>query len=107
MKRSLLVLSMLVVFVAFSHAQKKVGTVYAEHEYIDKTRALWDAFQNGDTEKYQSFFADSVFVTSNGNTKIGKAQVTRFAPCPGAGGATGSGERRRRLPESENRLSGS
>lgn len=66
MKRSLLALCMLTVFAVTSHAQKKAGTIYVEHEYIDVSRALWDAFVDGDKEKYQSFFADSVYVSTNG-----------------------------------------
>ena len=50
--------------VAFS--QKKNGTIYSEHEAIDKTRALWQAFADGDREKYTTFFADSVYITNNG-----------------------------------------
>lgn len=66
MKRSLLALCMLTVFAVTSYAQKKAGTIYVEHDYIDKSRALWDAFVDGDKEKYQSFFADSIFVSNNG-----------------------------------------
>jgi ketosteroid isomerase-like protein len=57
---------MLAVFVGASHAQKKAGTIYVEHEYIDKTKAMWDAFIEGDREKYESYFYDSVWVSSNG-----------------------------------------
>lgn len=66
MKRSLLAFLMLAVFVVTSHGQKKAGTIYVEHEYIGKTKALWNAFIDGDRNKYQSFFADSVFVSNNG-----------------------------------------
>ncbi len=48
-------------------AQKKNGTVYNEHETIDKTRSLWDAMENGDKDKVKTFFADSLMVIRNGN----------------------------------------
>lgn len=50
-----------------SYAQKKSGTLYAEHETIDLTRELWKAFADGDQEKYASYFADSVVFISNGD----------------------------------------
>lgn len=50
-----------------SYAQKKNGVIYSEHEAIDKTKALWEAFVNADAEKYVSYLADSVFMMSNGN----------------------------------------
>uniref|UniRef100_UPI003216460C nuclear transport factor 2 family protein n=1 Tax=uncultured Draconibacterium sp. TaxID=1573823 RepID=UPI003216460C len=49
------------------NAQTKNGVVYSEHETIDKTRALWTAFQNGDEDAFVSFFADSVYRFVNGN----------------------------------------
>jgi len=48
-------------------SQEKSGTVYSEHETINKTKALWNAFVNGDESTYSSFFADSAYVTQNGN----------------------------------------
>lgn len=66
MKRSLLAFTMLAVIVMSVSAQKKAGTIYVEHDYIEKTRALWDAFIDGDVQKYRSFFADSVWVSNNG-----------------------------------------
>ena len=63
---------------ANSFSQTKSGTIYSEHEAIDKTKALWEAFVNGDEEKYRSFFADSAYLLQNGeaedpvpNAKIG------------------------------------
>ena len=50
-----------------SFAQKKNGTVFNEHETIDKTRAFWDAVKSGDTEKVKTLFADSVMIIRNGN----------------------------------------
>lgn len=57
----------LCLFVTTTFAQKKNGTVYNEHETIDKTKALWEAVQNGDKEKVKTFFADSMTVVRNGN----------------------------------------
>jgi len=48
------------------NAQKKAGTVYSEHEYIDATRALWQAFADGDVDKFVSFHADTTQVSNNG-----------------------------------------
>lgn len=48
------------------YAQEENGTVYKEHEAIEKTRALWTSFTEGDKSAYQGFFADSVFVFVNG-----------------------------------------
>jgi len=61
------VMLILSLFVSTSFAQKKNGTVYNEHETIDKTRALWDALKNGDKEKVKTFFADSIMIIRNGN----------------------------------------
>ncbi len=49
-----------------SFGQKKNGTIYLEHDAIDKTRALWKAFVDGDREKYVGFFADSIYLIRNG-----------------------------------------
>jgi ketosteroid isomerase-like protein len=48
-------------------AQKENGTVYIEHEAINKTKAMWTAFVKGDKETFVSFFADSLWVGANGN----------------------------------------
>ena len=61
------VLLILTLLVSTLFAQKKNGTVFNEHETIDKTRALWNAVKNGDTEKVKSFFADSITIVRNGN----------------------------------------
>ncbi|WP_167616563.1 nuclear transport factor 2 family protein [Maribellus sediminis] len=61
------VLLILTLFASTIFAQKKNGTVYNEHETIDKTKALWQAVQNGDKEKVKTFFADSITVVRNGN----------------------------------------
>lgn len=50
-----------------SHAQKKNGTVYSEHETIEKTKELWSAFVNGDSEAMLNLLADSVHLVINGN----------------------------------------
>ncbi|MCW3786440.1 hypothetical protein [Plebeiibacterium sediminum] len=47
-------------------SQKKNGTIFIEHEAIDKTVNLWKAFENGDKETFLSYFADSVYILSNG-----------------------------------------
>ncbi len=62
-----------------SFSQKKSGTIFFEHETIDKTRALWEAFVNADEEKYGSFFADSAFVIYNGHQKpkITNAEISK------------------------------
>jgi hypothetical protein len=48
-------------------AQKENGTAYSEHEAINKTKAMWAAFVKGDKETFVSFFADTIWVGSNGN----------------------------------------
>ncbi|HYQ55841.1 MAG TPA: nuclear transport factor 2 family protein [Draconibacterium sp.] len=58
-------LMILTLLASTSFAQKKNGTVFIEHETIDKTRALWDAVKKGDTEKVKTFFADSVVIVRN------------------------------------------
>jgi hypothetical protein len=59
---------LLILFLAASgtFAQKKNGTVYNEHESIDKTRQLWKAFVAGDLTTYKSYFADSIALSQNG-----------------------------------------
>lgn len=54
-------------FVTLVFAQKKNGTVYIEHETIDKTRAMWKAWVENDKDAIKAFFADSVMVVRNGN----------------------------------------
>lgn len=61
---------LLCVFAVFSfsvNAQTENGTVYSEHEAIDKTKALWTTLQNGEADDFVSFFADSVYRFVNGN----------------------------------------
>ncbi|MEN8193592.1 MAG: hypothetical protein ABFS12_12295 [Bacteroidota bacterium] len=53
-----------------ANAQKKNGTVYSEHEMIDKSRALWAAFVNDDKELFLSSLADSVHLFVNGYYSI-------------------------------------
>ena len=48
-------------------AQTKNGTVYSEHELIDKSRDLWSAFVNDDIELLLSLYADSVHLFVNGD----------------------------------------
>jgi hypothetical protein len=61
----------------YSFSQKKSGTVYSEHETIDKTRELWKAVVSGDAEKLRSFFADSAYVIRNNNDspKLANEQI--------------------------------
>ncbi len=51
----------------FVNAQKVNGTVYSEHEAIDKTRNFWANFVKGDKEGFLSYYADSVLHVLNGN----------------------------------------
>ena len=48
------------------NAQKENGIVYSEHEAINKTKAMWAAFVKEDKEAFVSFFADTIWVGSNG-----------------------------------------
>ena len=56
----------LILMGTFASAQKENGTVFSEHETIEKTKALWTAFANGDKEGFTAFFADSVYLFING-----------------------------------------
>ncbi|WP_163324495.1 nuclear transport factor 2 family protein [Draconibacterium mangrovi] len=64
--KKLVCLLLVLVWGTCAFAQTKNGTVYSEHEYINKTREMWKAFQDGDAAAFQSFFADSVFRSMNG-----------------------------------------
>jgi hypothetical protein len=66
MRKFYVVLILLVIAGTSSFAQKKAGTVYSEHEYIDAARGLWQAFADGDADKFVSFHADTVNSSSNG-----------------------------------------
>lgn len=66
MRKFYAVLIMLVIAGTSSFAQKKAGTVYSEHEYIDAARGLWQAFTDGDADKFVSFHADTVNTSNNG-----------------------------------------
>ena len=67
MKKISVLLIMLLIVGANSFSQKKSGTVYSEHETIEKTRGVWKAYVNGDEAKYRSFFADTAYLTRNDN----------------------------------------
>jgi len=54
------------------YAQENNGTVYSEHESIEKTKALWSAFVKGDKEVYMGFFADTAYVFANGTLNKNK-----------------------------------
>lgn len=58
----LLTLSLIVIM---SFGQKKNGTVYNEHESIEKTRQVWKAFVAGNADTYRSYFADTVRLIRN------------------------------------------
>jgi ketosteroid isomerase-like protein len=49
-------------------AQKDVGTVYSEHEAINKTKAMYAAFVKGDKETFINFFTDTITLISNGTS---------------------------------------
>lgn len=66
MKRTICAMLILLLAGMNSFSQKKNGTIYLEHETIDKTRALWKAFVDGDREKYVGFFTDSIYLITNG-----------------------------------------
>lgn len=65
MKKIIFLVILLTVGV-LSNAQKKNGTVYSEHPTIETTKAVMKALQDGDENGFVSFFADSVYVVSNG-----------------------------------------
>lgn len=67
MRKSFLLLLVILLIGGNAYSQKKNGTVYSEHESIDKSRALWKAFVDGDQNKYVSFFADSLYAMNNGD----------------------------------------
>lgn len=47
-------------------AQKNDGSIFNEHESINKTKAMWNAFLKGDKETFLSFLCDSVYDNING-----------------------------------------
>lgn len=66
MKKNIAILTLILFAGMSAFSQKKNGTVYSEHETIEKTRELWKAVMNGDAEKFRSFFADSAYISNNG-----------------------------------------
>lgn len=66
MKRTFFALFIILFIGSSAFSQKKNGTVYSEHEAINKTRELWKAFTDADRDKYVSFFADSLYAMNNG-----------------------------------------
>lgn len=50
-------------------AQEKNGTVYIQHEMIDKTEAMWQAFVKGDKDGFGSFLAEDAVGIFNGDRK--------------------------------------
>lgn len=65
MRKVFILSCILLVSVAHSYSQKKSGTLFSEHEAIDKTRELWKAVVNGDEATYRSLFADSAYILNN------------------------------------------
>lgn len=83
MKRILVLFLICLLAGMTSYSQKKAGTIFSEHEAIEKTKALWEAFITGDEETYRSFFADSAYEINNSrpspkkaNKDIGKGTAT-------------------------------
>ena len=58
-----------------THAQKKSGVTYSEHDAITKTQELWSAQVKGDEAKYRSYFADSAYMSRNGSNPPKTANV--------------------------------
>ncbi|WP_439182622.1 nuclear transport factor 2 family protein [Carboxylicivirga taeanensis] len=66
MRTSTSILLVLLLVGLTAHSQKKNGTIFSEHEAIDKVAALWKTFEAGDKEAYMNYFSDSVKVFSHG-----------------------------------------
>jgi len=75
MKKISIALIVLLVAGVNAFSQKKAGTVFSEHEAIDKTEDLWKAFVHADVQKYRSFFADSVTFIRNGTVQPREANA--------------------------------
>lgn len=65
--KKITILLLLTIVCFATNAQKKSGTVYSEHAYIDKTRELWAAFVNMEKESFLTFYADSIHLIVNGD----------------------------------------
>ncbi len=65
--KNFVVILMLISVISLANAQTRKGLIFSEHEAIETTKAVWEAFANSDTEKFLSYFADSVYVSNNGN----------------------------------------
>lgn len=70
MRTSTSILVVLLLIGANINAQTKNGTVYSDHETIEKTKNLWKAFVTGDKDTYMSHYADTVYAFSNGKKNI-------------------------------------
>ena len=77
MKKIFILSLLLLVGGVYSFSQKKNGTIFSEHEAIDKTRELWKALVNGDEAKFRSYFADSAYIINNGqpSDKLANADI--------------------------------
>ena len=72
--KNFVIFIILILMGTFASAQKENGTVFSEHETIEKTKALWSAFAKGETDVFQSYFADSVRIFTNGVKSNGKKE---------------------------------
>jgi len=77
MKKPFYLLIALLIAGTTAYSQKKSGTIYVEHDAIGKTRELWKAFLAGDGEKFRSYFADSAYISNNGerNPRLANDQI--------------------------------
>jgi len=68
--KKLSIILILVFLGGMSFAQKKAGTIYSEHEYIDKTKEFWKSFVNLDAERCMSYLTDSIYNYNNGQQSM-------------------------------------
>ncbi|MBS2211874.1 nuclear transport factor 2 family protein [Carboxylicivirga mesophila] len=66
MRTSTSILLVLLLVGLNGYSQKKNGTIYSEHEAINKVADLWKAFESGEKDTYMDYFADSVMIFSHG-----------------------------------------
>ena len=68
MKKILLLTALFLFGITVFGQKKNNGTVFIEHPLIEKTKALWSAFEKGDKAAFADMLADSVVAIYNGNT---------------------------------------
>lgn len=68
--KKIVTIFLLIIWAGSLMSQTKSGTVYSEHEGINKTREMWKAFTTGDYEGFISYFADSLYEVINGKVNI-------------------------------------